>query len=506
MSTSEVQEPTEEQVDIPAASAPVKVEQLGPFDRKTEKQHVRDKTHRFIAKQTHAVIVPSYASWFDFNKVNEIEREAFPDFCSNSFPGRTVETYIEARNFMVNTFRLSPYEYLTVTAVRKNMALDVNTVIRMHAFLEQWGLINYQIDPKQKNSLWGPKYKGTYVTELDVPECFKPVAREDDPECSEPLPLDVPLTEHIYESTNQYKLLQSQDKPSRTLNKLFICHTCGNDISHYRYHNLRAKDINICARCHQEGHFGGNFQASDFIRLDCIPSNNSAIWSDQELFLLLEGIEMYEHQWQKICEHIGNKTVEQCVQKFLCLPIEDQYVNSVINRDNSKTSTTVQDVKNHLMDIQYSANAEMSQSVIRKTLNTIESSHLNTISNEESNSLLEETKATNDKVAELVLGLLDDKFEKFLIIEHELMDLQQQFTHEFEKTLNDRVLLSKQVLDISTDISGESVKKRLVGNKFWDLSNMPALLDYNKAASVRDANEYPAISCSEDNIYKACIL
>ena len=41
--------------------------------------------------------------------------------------------------------RLNPTEYLTSTACRRNLAGDVCAIMRVHAFLEQWGLVNYQV-------------------------------------------------------------------------------------------------------------------------------------------------------------------------------------------------------------------------------------------------------------------------------------------------------------------------------------------------------------------------
>jgi hypothetical protein len=43
--------------------------------------------------------------------------------------------------------RLNPTEYLTSTACRRNLAGDVCAIMRVHAFLEQWGLLNYQVHP-----------------------------------------------------------------------------------------------------------------------------------------------------------------------------------------------------------------------------------------------------------------------------------------------------------------------------------------------------------------------
>lgn len=50
---------------------------------------------------------------------------------------------------MIDTYRLNPTEYMTSTAARRNLAGDVCSIMRVHAFLEQWGLINYQV-PKNK--------------------------------------------------------------------------------------------------------------------------------------------------------------------------------------------------------------------------------------------------------------------------------------------------------------------------------------------------------------------
>ncbi len=46
---------------------------------------------------------------------------------------------------MIHTFRMRPAEYLTVTVCRRHLAGDVSMIMKIHAFLEQWGLINYQV-------------------------------------------------------------------------------------------------------------------------------------------------------------------------------------------------------------------------------------------------------------------------------------------------------------------------------------------------------------------------
>lgn len=56
------------------------------------------------------------------------------------------------------SFRLNPTEYLTSTACRRNLAGDVCAVMRVHAFLEQWGLINYQVGSQWEGECKGISY------------------------------------------------------------------------------------------------------------------------------------------------------------------------------------------------------------------------------------------------------------------------------------------------------------------------------------------------------------
>lgn len=50
---------------------------------------------------------------------------------------------MEYRNFMIKLYRMNPAVYLSATTCRRHLAGDVNGIIRVHAFLEKWGLINY---------------------------------------------------------------------------------------------------------------------------------------------------------------------------------------------------------------------------------------------------------------------------------------------------------------------------------------------------------------------------
>ena len=101
------------------------------------------KSH--LISQTHQIILPSYSTWFDMHTIHSLEKKSLPEFFNNRNRSKTPAVYKDYRDFMINTYRLNPVEYLTVTACRRNLAGDVCAIMRVHAFLEQWGLINYQV-------------------------------------------------------------------------------------------------------------------------------------------------------------------------------------------------------------------------------------------------------------------------------------------------------------------------------------------------------------------------
>lgn len=116
-----------------------------PAQLEATRMRLEDQARKYLAQQTHQVVIPSYSAWFDMSKVHQVEKRALPEFFNSRNRSKTPAIYKEYRDFMINTYRLRPTEYLTVTACRRNLAGDVCAIMRVHAFLEQWGLINYQV-------------------------------------------------------------------------------------------------------------------------------------------------------------------------------------------------------------------------------------------------------------------------------------------------------------------------------------------------------------------------
>lgn len=511
------------------------VEKDSKIDYEKEAQTLEDRALRFLAKQTHPVVIPSFAAWFNISEIHDIEKRSLPDFFNSSSVYKSPKAYKDARNFMINTYRLSPYEYLTITAVRRNVALDVASIVKIHSFLETWGLINYQIDPRSKPSLIGPSFTGHFQIILDTPQGLKPVVpqtiisdlmdekekmkdqeKEEEKEKEEenkatetttdlttniqdtantnitepnlieefknkqvklkgvpPFPINLSIRKNIYDSTQDFNVLQTQKKSSRQFQKTYVCHTCGNDTMTVRYHNLRSKDSNLCPRCFQEGHFGANFQASDFIRLSSNYINHKN-WSDQELLLLLEGIEMYEDQWDKIVNHVGgNKNLEDCVEKFLTLPIEDNYINDVINaikqkrHNNIDTSNVENDPGNNSLKRLNTINqAEAVELTIKNLLAGLHKDIINETIPEQSKELskkyLKETQGVIQEIVGLMINKLETKMNKLDIIEGALEQAKKRYVKETEKLINDRISLSKQINELNSELASLNVSKKLI--------------------------------------------
>ncbi|KAF7724788.1 hypothetical protein EC973_000745 [Apophysomyces ossiformis] len=305
-----------------AAGSTVNVELSATEARAKIEQEARN----YLLEQTKQVTVPDYASWFDMNTIHDIERVSLPEFFTNKNKSKTPAIYQDYRDFMINTYRLNPKEYLAVTACRRNLAGDVCAIMRVHAFLEQWGLINYECEPSTWPSMVGPPFTGHFRVTADTPRglqpfrpSIKPTAATAD-DSKDDLLMNVRLRQQLFESMTDGKNT-----------KLYYCTTCGAECSRERYHSLKTQNMDLCPLCYKEGRFPSTFFSSDFIKYEtgAFKQAQDDEWSDQETLLLLEAIEMYDDDWNAIAEHVGTRTREQCIMYFLQLPIEDPYRTSV---------------------------------------------------------------------------------------------------------------------------------------------------------------------------------
>uniref|UniRef100_A0A8C1BT27 SWI/SNF related BAF chromatin remodeling complex subunit C1b n=1 Tax=Cyprinus carpio carpio TaxID=630221 RepID=A0A8C1BT27_CYPCA len=186
-------------------------------------------------EQTHHIIVPTYASWFDYNCIHQIERRisCIPCVC---------------------TYKV------------------------VHSFLEQWGLINYQVDAESRPLPMGPPPTPHFNVLTDTPSGLVPLQHR---------PLQVSASQHMLHFPEKLR-----EKPS--------------DLQNF---GLRT---DIYAKKHPKSK----------------GASAGREWTEQETLLLLEALEMYKDDWNKVSEHVGSRTQDDCILHFLRLPIEDPYLEN----------------------------------------------------------------------------------------------------------------------------------------------------------------------------------
>ncbi|KAI1099905.1 SWIRM-domain-containing protein [Jackrogersella minutella] len=344
----------------------------GTVQEVKSKESIENAAREHLISQTHAIVLPSYSSWFDMNALHSIERKALPEFFNSRNRSKTPAVYKDYRDFMINTYRLNPVEYLTVTACRRNLAGDVCAIMRVHAFLEQWGLINYQVDADQRPSQVGPPFTGHFQVICDTPRGLQPWQPSADPivlEGKKTLDTDqkahaaataagernLEIGRNIYEANAKgAKLNRSESKTNgeaatngatspaadENLTKPIVkvhCQNCGVDCTRVYYHLPEANSPNkakydVCPSCYLEGRIPNNQTNTQFVKMEnktySTVLDRDAPWTDAELLRLLEALERYDDDWAEIAEHVSTRTREECVLQFLQLDIEDKYLET----------------------------------------------------------------------------------------------------------------------------------------------------------------------------------
>eukprot|EP00041_Stephanoeca_diplocostata_P038162 m.1481305 g.1481305 ORF g.1481305 m.1481305 type:complete len:928 (+) comp25175_c0_seq2:188-2971(+) len=261
-------------MDVPSAAE----EAFTAADAEKDPSHV-------VEEQKLSVIVPSSAAWFDYNALDEIEVKALPEFFNGSSKAKAPEIYMAYRNFMIDTYRLNPREYLTATACRRSLTGDVGCILRVHAFLEQWGLINYQVEYDSRPTPMAPPSASHFMVLADTPNGLVPYFSEAEREMAKMPAVDRVVT------------LQPVSKPKKAPG--FGLHP----------------DVYLGAEQHSV--------------------MDDREWTDRETLYLLEGIDQFKDDWMKVAEHVNKeyhngesvRTHDECIAAFVRMPIEDPYLD-----------------------------------------------------------------------------------------------------------------------------------------------------------------------------------
>ncbi|VDL96354.1 unnamed protein product [Schistocephalus solidus] len=326
-----------------------------------------------VIEQAHCIVIPSYSAWFDYNAIHGIERRALPEFFNGRNKSKTPEVYLAYRNFMVDTYRLNPQEYLTFTACRRNLTGDVCSILRVHAFLEQWGLINYQLAAPLFASgsvaggseaarlavaaSLGPPSTAHFHVLTDSASGLQPLGSQNqtalnamaaaeaekvageptaaktdpttiadaDPAKSLSAKLEVGALETTTAAAGTTGQQGMQSAPAVSAANAPPPLTVGDPA--FRNDQYLSKP-NQLTELAPPGTGAANGPTAETLSVNQVLVKGASKdgWTDQETLLLLEALEMYRDDWNKVAEHVGSRTQDECILHFLRLPIEDAYL------------------------------------------------------------------------------------------------------------------------------------------------------------------------------------
>lgn len=160
----------------------VKRDEEPPLDSlspQSQAEFLKQKYGDTLQPQEPTIVIPSYSAWFSMRRISEVERESLPEFFTGVNRSKTPQVYGKYRNFMINAYRQNPHEYLTVTACRRNLVGDAATLMRVHHFLDEWGLINYQVEAEARPSTVSPPFTGHWRVKYDTPRGLYPFSMYD---------------------------------------------------------------------------------------------------------------------------------------------------------------------------------------------------------------------------------------------------------------------------------------------------------------------------------------
>lgn len=286
----------------------------------------RDDLEDNVTEQTHHIVVPSYSAWFDYNSIHVIEKRAMPEFFNGKNKSKTPEIYMAYRNFMIDTYRLNPTEYLTSTACRRNLAGDVCAIMRVHAFLEQWGLVNYQIDADARPTPMGPPPTSHFHVLSDTPSGLQPInpAKTAQPSVAKAL-FDMDKIKKEKEGSAPDPNTPNASLPNTGIAPITLPNATPGLVPQPIVPNT-VKLENSIEPGAQFGLRLDQYAKKPIAMRNKNAANMAREWAEQETLLLLEGLEIYRDDWNKICEHVGTRTQDECILHFLRLPIEDPYL------------------------------------------------------------------------------------------------------------------------------------------------------------------------------------
>lgn len=247
-----------------------------------------------------------------------------------------------------------------------------------------------QVDPQERPSNIGPPFTGHFRVTVDTPRGLQPFqpgpgskviegkqsAATDRAASAQPTAKSETKSlagRNIYEANGKEASAEPKDKAANGEGaanggpadvkdleaaakeplKVINCFSCGVECTRVHFHETKPSEQpgqtksvgglkrDLCPRCFVEGNFPSGTSSADFAKISnpesSAISESEEKWTEEETLLLLEGLEEFDEDWNRVADHVSTKTREQCVMKFLQLEIEDKYIEADLPQGDAAT-------------------------------------------------------------------------------------------------------------------------------------------------------------------------
>lgn len=344
------------------------------------------------------IFLPSCSSWFNFDNINEIEIKSLPEFFCGKYPSKTPEVYKAYRNFIINLYRENQNTYLSATTCRRHLAGDACAILRIHAFLEHWGIINFKVDPLLKpTNMFLPK-SFNFKNPIYIDATSLLLKDNNNNNTNKIGNNNIIIVNNINNQNNQNNSNNSNDNnnsmpETRTLYPInnhpesmfrsffnknsnmvnhqinFLtknyrpkCDLCMNlcDLDWYITKESAIKNLNnnnnnssflICENCYEKNLFPNDLKKDDFELSNIFnifePNSKTTEklseriekekWTKEETKKLIDLIEKFGENWEEIEKHFeGKKTKADCIIHLMQLPIKENIQFKIMDNNLPK--------------------------------------------------------------------------------------------------------------------------------------------------------------------------
>ena len=344
------------------------------------------------------IFLPSCSSWFNFDNINEIEIKSLPEFFCGKYPSKTPEVYKAYRNFIINLYRENQNTYLSATTCRRHLAGDACAILRIHAFLEHWGIINFKVDPLLKpTNMFLPKsfnFKNPIYIDatslllkdnnnnntnkignnnIIIVNNINNQNNQNNSNNSNENNNSIPETRTLYPINNHPESMfrsffnKNSNMVNHQINFLTKnyrpkCDLCMNlcDLDWYITKESAIKNLNnnnnnssflICENCYEKNLFPNDLKKDDFELSNIFnifePNSKTTEklseriekekWTKEETKKLIDLIEKFGENWEEIEKHFeGKKTKADCIIHLMQLPIKENIQFKIMDNNLPK--------------------------------------------------------------------------------------------------------------------------------------------------------------------------